>query len=90
MQLDRKLFALPVIVVRRVCVAMRAVHPDLSPHCLRHTYATRLLSQGVDVRTVAALIGDSTQTVIRTYIHYTDDMRMAAAKDIEKIFAGNF
>lgn len=90
MQLDRKLFALPVIVVRRVCVAMRAVHPDLSPHCLRHTYATRLLSQGIDVRTVAALIGDSTQTVIRTYIHYTDDMRMAAAKDIEKIFAGNF
>lgn len=86
-RLDRKLFTHPVVVVRRVCVAMRNVHPDLSPHCLRHTYATRLLAQGVDVRTVAALIGDDTETVIRTYIHYTDEMRKAAKNDIEKIFA---
>lgn len=85
-RLDRRLFSLPVVVVRRVCVAMRNVHPDLSPHCLRHTYATRLLAQGVDVRTVAALIGDDTETVIRTYIHYTDEMRKAAKNDIERIF----
>ena len=90
MRLDRRLFSLPVVVIRRVCVAMRNVHPDLSPHCLRHTYATRLLSQGVDVRTVAALIGDDTETVIRTYIHYTDEMRRAAKNDIEKIFSVNF
>ena len=89
-RLDRRLFARPVVVIRRVCVAMRNVHPDISPHCLRHTYATRLLSQGIDVRTVAALIGDDKQTVIRTYIHYTDEMRKAAKNDIEKIFATNF
>lgn len=87
LQMDRKFYAHPEVVIRRVCVAMRAVHPDLSPHCLRHTYATNLLAQGVDVRTVAALIGDDTRTVISTYIHYTDEMRKAAQQDIEKIFA---
>ena len=87
LQLDRRLFPLPSVVGRRICTAMRMVDKELSPHCLRHTYATRLLSQGVDVRTVAALIGDDTNTVIRTYIHYTDEMRQAAKNDIEKIFA---
>ena len=90
LQLDRKLFAYPGVVIRRVCVTMRRVHPDLSPHCLRHTYATGLLSQGIDVQTVAALIGDDPETVIRTYIHYTDKMRKAAADNIEKIFSVNF
>ena len=90
MQLDRKLFRIPCVMIRRVCVAMRSVHPDLSPHCLRHTYATRLLAQGVDVRTVAALIGDDTKTVIDTYIHYTEEMRRAAADSIQKIFSVNF
>ena len=90
LQINRALFRLPYVMIRRVCVAMRSVHPDLSPHCLRHTYATRLLSQGVDVRTVAALIGDDTKTVIDTYIHYTDEMRRTAADSIQKIFSVNF
>jgi len=87
LQLDRRLFAYPGVMIRRVCVAMRSVHKDLSPHCLRHTYATHLLAQGIDVQTVAALIGDDPETVIRTYIHYTDKMREAAKTNIEKIFA---
>lgn len=87
LQMDRRLFAYPGVMIRRVCAAMRIVHPDLSPHCLRHTYATNLLAQGIDVQTVAALIGDDPETVIRTYIHYTDKMREAAKNNIEKIFA---
>lgn len=55
-------------------------------HALRHTYATTLLANGVDVRTVAALIGDDVKTVLSTYVHYTDDMRAQAAADIKKIF----
>ena len=55
-------------------------------HALRHTFATTLISHGVDVKTVAALLGDRMETVMKTYIHYTDDMRKSAARDIEKIF----
>ena len=65
-------------------------HHGIKLHSFRHTYATRLLAEGVDVQTVAALLGDNVQTVIHTYIHYSDNMRAAAAKSIEKIFCENF
>ena len=65
-------------------------HHGIKLHSFRHTYATRLLAEGVDVQTVAALLGDNVQTVIHTYIHYSDEMRAAAAKSIEKIFCENF
>lgn len=62
-------------------------HPNITIHDLRHTYATQLLANGVDVRTVASLMGDTIKTVIETYVHYTDDMREKAQKDIDRIFA---
>lgn len=61
-----------------------------SAHDFRHTYATKLLQNGVDIKTVAALLGDTVNTVIKTYIHYTDDMRKKAQNAIDKIFSDNF
>lgn len=55
-------------------------------HCLRHTYATRLLASGTDIKTVAALLGDTVATVINTYVSYTDDMREKAKNDIQRLF----
>lgn len=55
-------------------------------HDLRHTYATKLISNGVNVKTVAALLGDTVQTVINNYIHYTEEMRQQAAEEVTRIF----
>ena len=55
-------------------------------HCLRHTYATRLLASGTDIKTVSALLGDTVATVINTYVSYTDDMREKARQDIQRLF----
>lgn len=60
--------------------------PAHSPHDFRHTYATNLLANGVDIRTVASLLGDTVSTVENTYIHYTEEMRLKAADDIKRIF----
>lgn len=60
---------------------------DCSIHKLRHTYATLLLAHGVDVKTVAALLGDTVNTVIKTYIHYNDEMRRQAAEKVAGIFS---
>lgn len=57
-----------------------------SMHCYRHSYATHLLAQGLDIQTVAALLGDTPSTVVNTYIHYSDEMRNKAAKDVARIF----
>ena len=90
LSIDRRIFPRPHGVYESLLTKMKRVDNRLSPHCLRHTYATHLLARGVDIRTVAALLGDNTQTVINTYVHYSDEMRAAAARDIQKIFAQNF
>ena len=90
LDIQRRLFPKPYGTYYGMKRAIKTVDSRLSPHCLRHTYATHLLAKGMDIRTVAALLGDNVKTVINTYIHYSDDMRKAAADDIEKIFAENF
>lgn len=87
LRMDNKVLYRPHGAYASLCAALKKLNADLSPHCLRHTYATRLLAEGLDVQTVAALIGDDVKTVINIYIHYSDDMRKAAARNIQKIFA---
>lgn len=65
---------------------MKRFLPNNTIHDLRHTYATKLLSNGVDIKTVSALLGDSLQTVLKTYVHFSDDMRLKAADKVADIF----
>lgn len=67
---------------------IQRVEKGVSIHSLRHTYATNLLANGIDIKTVAALLGDTVETVLKTYVHYNDDMREKAAEMIDKIFFG--
>lgn len=41
----------------------------ITPHGLRHTFTTILIDNNVPVTTVAKLIGDTPQTVMKTYAH---------------------
>lgn len=59
---------------------------DITVHDLRHTYATHLLANGLDFKTVAQLMGHDVQETIKTYSHVTDDMIKKATSVIEKIF----
>lgn len=60
--------------------------PITTIHDLRHTYATNLLMNGLDVKTVAALCGDTVHTILSTYIDYTDEMRRKAKNTVDRIF----
>jgi integrase/recombinase XerC len=69
--------------VRRVTRILRDTHgiADLSPHVLRHTYATSLLSEGVDVRSLQALLGHEAVATTMRYLHpSTDDLARTVGK----------
>ena len=57
-----------------------------SIHDLRHTYATLLIGNGVDFETVAELLGDTVEMVMKTYSHYTADMTEKVTQKINQIF----
>lgn len=56
--------------------------PSLTPHKFRHTFASLLVANNVDVKTVADLLGHSKLETTSIYLHSYDDIRKQAVSSI--------
>lgn len=54
--------------VVKALVKQGKVEKYLKPYCLRHTFITRMIRGGVDIKTVATLSGNSVKIIIENYL----------------------
>jgi site-specific recombinase XerD len=59
------------------------IRKRIHPHVIRHTFATTLLDNGNDLRTVQALMGHSHIRTTERYLHSNDDRKVEAIQSLQ-------
>lgn len=54
------------------------------PHMLRHTFATKIVNEGNDIRTAQKLLGHKSSQTTEIYLHVDEERKRQAIKSIDK------
>jgi len=72
--------------VKRV-TGLAGIKKEVSAHSLRHTYATHLLEDGVNILTVQKLLGHASVRTTMVYLHVCTPPEESAHSPLDKVFA---
>lgn len=72
-----------VRVLDRICAMARL--EDVTPHTLRHTFASLAGDLGFSELTIAALLGHASRGVTQRYVHIDEALRLAADRVAEEM-----
>jgi integrase/recombinase XerD len=69
-------------------VAAAGIQRGVTPHALRHSYATRLIENSIDTRVVQILLGHASIATTAIYTHLTTPTRASLQSLLDRLMTG--
>lgn len=76
-----------VQIAFKLALAASGVAKPASPHTLRHSYATHLLEEGVNIRAVSAYLGHANVEQTAVYLHLTEASEARAREALARMLS---